>query len=196
MAGCTDGAERINLFALVVYIPDPLAKFLDDLRRELTPGCLPRAHVTILPPRPLAVGVGVATEAARAVLSGFAPFNIVPGDVEIFRTSNVIYLGIKEGERELREIYRALNRGPLAATEPFPYHPHVTLAQELAPGQVQPLYQLAAGALGRLSSFAPHPRRTRVLCPVEGRRSLAGSSRVSPSGRRCWVMRNIHAWVC
>jgi 2'-5' RNA ligase len=171
MAGCTDGAERINLFALVVYISDPLAKFLDDLRRELTPGCLPRAHVTILPPRPLAVGVGVATEAARAVVSGFAPFNIVPGGVEIFRTSNVIYLGIKEGERELREIYRALNRGPLAATEPFPYHPHITLAQDLTPGQVQPLYQLARE---RWAAF-PASRRIRAerACFVQSRADAA-----------------------
>ena len=37
MAVCPDGAERMNLFALVVYIPDPLAKFLDDLREELVP---------------------------------------------------------------------------------------------------------------------------------------------------------------
>lgn len=171
MDGCTNGAERINLFALVVYIPDPLAKFLDDLRRELTPGCLPRAHVTILPPRSIAVGVGAATEAARAVVSGFAPFDIVPGDVEIFRTTNVIYIGIKEGERELREIYRALNQGPLAADEPFPYHPHVTLAQDLKPDQVQPLYQLARN---RWAAF-PHSRRIHAerACFVQSRADAA-----------------------
>src|SRR5579862_2140914 len=143
MAVRPDGAERMNLFALVVYILDPLAKFLDDLRRELTPGCLPRAHVTMLPPRPLSVSAATATEAARKVVSGFAPFEIVPGDVEIFRTTNVIYIGIKQGERELREIYRALNQGPLTGPECFPYHPHITLAQELKPEQVQPLYELA-----------------------------------------------------
>ena len=25
--------ERLNVFALVIYIPDPLGSFLDDLRR-------------------------------------------------------------------------------------------------------------------------------------------------------------------
>ena len=171
MGSCTNGAERINLFALVVYIAHPLAKFLDDLRRELTPGCLPRAHVTILPPRALSAGVGVATETARAVVSGFAPFDIVPGEVEIFRATNVIYISIKEGERELREIYRALSQGSLAAAEPFPYHPHITLAQNLTPDQVQPLYELAKT---RWAAF-PHSRRIHAerACFVQSRADAA-----------------------
>jgi len=143
MDGCTNGAERINLFALVVYIPDPLAGFLDDLRRELTPGCLPRAHVTILPPRPLAVGASAATPKARSVVSGFAPFEVVAGDIEIFSATDVIYIGIKQGERELREVYSALSQGAFAAEEQFPYQPHITLAQDLKPGQVEPIYELA-----------------------------------------------------
>ncbi|HLM99018.1 MAG TPA: 2'-5' RNA ligase family protein [Bryobacteraceae bacterium] len=143
MAGSTNGAEHINLFALVVYIPDPLARFLDDLRRELTPGCLPRAHVTILPPRPLIFGVDVATERARSVVSGFAPFDIRPGEVEIFQSTDVIYIGIKDGELELRELYRTLNTGSLACDEQYPFEPHITLAQDLKPGQVQEIVELA-----------------------------------------------------
>ena len=143
MDGCTNGVERINLFALVVYIPDPLARFLDDLRKELTPGCLPRAHVTILPPRPLAISVDAATERARSVVSGFAPFDIVAGEVQVFKSTDVIYIGIKEGERELRELYGALSTGSLASNEPYPYHPHITLAQDLKPGQSAQAYQLA-----------------------------------------------------
>ena len=45
--------DRINSFALVSYIPEPLAGFLDRLRQELVPNCFLRAHVTILPPRPI-----------------------------------------------------------------------------------------------------------------------------------------------
>jgi 2'-5' RNA ligase len=141
---CSNGADRINLFALVVYIPDPLAAFLDHLRRELVPGCLPRAHVTILPPRPLAVDARAAIEVARAQVSGFPSFEITAGDVEIFPRTNVIYIGIQEGERELREMHRALNKGALAFDEPFEYHPHITLAQELIPSEVQPLYEHAS----------------------------------------------------
>ena len=42
--------QRLNVFALVVYIPDPLGRFLDDLRRELVPHYNPHAHVSVLPP--------------------------------------------------------------------------------------------------------------------------------------------------
>jgi 2'-5' RNA ligase len=143
MAFSPNGAERINLFALVFYFPDPLARFLDDLRKELVPGCLPRAHVTILPPRPLRADVDSAIEQLRTTVPGFAPFDIAAGEIELFPTSDVIYIGIKQGERELREMYRALNKGPLAFQEPLQYHPHITLAQGLKPEQVTPLYELA-----------------------------------------------------
>jgi len=158
MAFATDGAPRINLFALVVYIPEPLAGFLDDLRKELVPDCLPRAHVTILPPRPLQAGTDAAIEQARIVAGGFAPFDIATGEVEIFPTTDVIYIGIQSGERELREMYRALNQGPLAFREPFPYHPHITLAQNLPADRVQSLYKLARK---RWAAF-PHSRHLRA----------------------------------
>ncbi len=154
----SNGAERINLFAIVVYIPDPLAKFLDDLRKELVPGCKPRAHVTMLPPRPLAADLDAATRHARAVVSGCAPFEIGAGEIEIFPGTHVIYLGIKGGERELREMYRALNVGPLAFQEAFPYYPHITLAQGLMPDDVRPLYELARQ---RWAAFR-HSRRLRA----------------------------------
>jgi 2'-5' RNA ligase len=158
MAVGPHGAERINLFALVVYIPDPLARFLDDLREELVPSCLPCAHVTMLPPRPVSGDLGGAIEHARTLVSGFAPFDIVPGDVEIFPRTDVIYIGIRQGEPELREVYRALNRGPLSFQEPFPYHPHITLAQGMPPDRVKPLYELACR---RWAGF-PHSRRIRA----------------------------------
>jgi 2'-5' RNA ligase len=146
-----NGAERINLFALVVYIPDPLATFLDDLRRELVPGCFVHAHVTILPPRPLRGESGPAIERARDVVAAYKPFEIEAGEVEIFPSTDVIYLGIKKGERELREMYSALNGGPLAFREEFPYHPHITLAQNLQPQQVA---ELAALARRRWAEFS------------------------------------------
>jgi|SRR5579871_563112 len=158
MDGCTNGAERINLFALVVYIPDPLARFLDDLRRELTPGCKPRAHVTILPPRSLAVTAESAIEKARTIVSGFAPFEMVAGEVEIFPSTDVVYIGLTQGTRELRELYRALNDGSLAAEELYSYEPHITLAQDLQPEEVDRVFALAR----KRWTAAPHSRRIRA----------------------------------
>ena len=158
MAVCPDWAGGVNLFALVVYIPDPLARFLDDLREELVPACLPRAHVTILPPRPVSAEVSEVIEHARTLVAGFAPFDIAAGEVEMFPSTDVIYINIKQGEAELREVNRALNRGPLSFQDPFPYHPHITLAQDLPPDQVKPLYELACD---RWATFR-HSRHIRA----------------------------------
>jgi 2'-5' RNA ligase len=55
-------------------------------------------------------------------------------------------------------MHQALNHGPLAVEEPFPYHPHITLAQDLEPHQVQPIYELARQ---RWATFG-HSRRFRA----------------------------------
>src|SRR5580704_15314205 len=123
--------ERLNVFALVIYIPGPLGQFLDDFRRKLVPGCNPHAHVSLLPPRPLAVDWQVASEQVRTVLNGWTPFEIELTGIEIFPVTNVIYLQVGSGADELRQVHQAMNAGSLEFQEPFPYHPHITLAQEL-----------------------------------------------------------------
>lgn len=136
--------EPPNLYALVIYLPPPLGDFLDDLRREMVPGCNPHAHISVLPPRTLPVSGEAAMEEARRMVAGFAPFDIELGDIEIFPITEVIYISVKGGTRQLREMHRALNQGVWSFAEPFPYHPHLTLAQEIDSGQVAPLRELAA----------------------------------------------------
>ena len=158
MGSLTEGPARTNLYALVIYIPDPLGRFLDDLRRELVPGCIPRAHVTVLPPRPLAVNAQAAADEVRRGTRGFAPFELELGRVSIFQATDVIFIDLARGASELREMYTALNAGGLAYKEPFPYHPHVTLAQGLEPENVEELHQTA---VRRWTEFS-HARSLRA----------------------------------
>ncbi len=139
-----DGEARLNCFALVAYIPDPLGRFLDNLRRELVPGCQPRAHVTILPPRPLFSEPEAASEQVGATALEAEPFEVLCGDVAIFPVTDVVYLELRAGTRELRDLHRRLNTKHLEFQEPFPYHPHITLAQELPAGSVREVAELAA----------------------------------------------------
>src|SRR6266705_2495714 len=97
----SNGEDLVNCFSLVTYIPDPLRKFLDDLRRELVPGCVPAAHVTILPPRPLSGTPQEAIDTIRARIPSFSPFEIETGEVVVFPISDVVYLSIKEGHKRL-----------------------------------------------------------------------------------------------
>jgi 2'-5' RNA ligase len=124
--------EGLNVYALVIYIPDPLGRFLDDLRRELAPGCNPHAHVSVLPPRPLAVEWEEASQFARELAGNSAPFDVELSDVSMFPVTNVVYLEVGKGAPELVAMHRATACGPLGFDEPFVYHPHITLAQEIA----------------------------------------------------------------
>jgi 2'-5' RNA ligase len=135
--------ERLNVFALVVYIPGPLGKFLDDLRRELVPSYNPHAHVSLLPPRPLAVDWRLASEQARALTDRWLPFEVELTGIEIFPVTDVIYIQVGRGIAELQRMHEALNAGVLKFQDPFPYHPHITLAQELPRERVAPASELS-----------------------------------------------------
>ena len=135
--------KRLNIYALVIYIPDPLGKFLDDLRRDLVPGCNPHAHVSLLPPRPLAVEWPVASDQVRDTLQGWRPFEVELGAIQIFPVTNVIYIEVGRGAAELRQVHQAMNTGALAFQEPFAYHPHITVAQEIPLDKVTETNDLA-----------------------------------------------------
>jgi hypothetical protein len=133
----------LKQFALVSYIPHPLGTFLDELRLELVPNCSPHAHVTILPPRPLRSCAHDAAEELTLLATRFGDFEVELGDVEMFPQSKVIYIGLRRGELELHRMYRALNQGAVSFCEPYPYHPHITLVQNVDPQQVPPMFQMA-----------------------------------------------------
>ena len=143
--GCSNGGgSPINSFALVSYLPDPLAGYLDRLRTELVTECHAKAHVTVLPPRPLGCA---ADDAWREILDGlqdFQPFRVELGQIEIFPQTQVVYLSLNAGHAALKRLHQALNAGCVAFEEPFDYHPHITLGQDLEPSKVSAAADLAA----------------------------------------------------
>ncbi len=146
----SDVGAGINSFALVSYIPDPLGSFLNRLRSELIPGCVARSHVTILPPRELAVSSETASMELRQGVQPFRPFSLRVSDIHLFEVTSVIYLGISAGSQKLQEMHDALNRGGLRVDEPHIFHPHVTLAQNFDPSLVP---ELLATAKARWAEF-------------------------------------------
>lgn len=154
--------ERLNMFALVIYIPPPLGTFLDDLRCELVPDYKPHAHVSVLPPRPLQVEWEAASGQARALTEAWAPFDVGLTTVEVFPQTEVIYLEIGAGGGELHELHRAMNTRALEFGEPYEYHPHITLAQNIPHKQVA---EMTAVARRRWEEFRGS-RRFRADCAV------------------------------
>ncbi|HEV2198466.1 MAG TPA: 2'-5' RNA ligase family protein [Bryobacteraceae bacterium] len=154
MSGSDVGEVKINSFAVVSYFTGPLAEYLTRLRRELVADCEARAHLTVLPPRPMEGSVEDATRGLFHGVQDFQPILVELGGVELFPESRVIYVSVKTGQAELERMHDALNTGGMAFEEPFPYHPHITLAQDLPPESI-------AAVLDRARSHWnnwPHPR--------------------------------------
>lgn len=136
--------ERINSFALVSYVPDPLATFLDQLRQELVPRCFLRAHISILPPRTLLVPPDEAWRQICEMTPMFPPFDVQLTDLRVFPGSNVIYLAVGgDVDRGIMKMHAVLNSNALESAEAFEFVPHITLAQELEPGDVAGVTEIA-----------------------------------------------------
>jgi hypothetical protein len=130
-SSCTDIAGRINQYALVAYIGGKLGDFLLNLRQEIVPGCNLRSHVSILPPRPLAGTEADATSFVQRSSRIQPAFLVGLDEVEVFPVTNVIYIAVGVGLPDLHRMHGALNANSLQYAEPFAYHPHITLAQEI-----------------------------------------------------------------
>ena len=144
------GAERIDSFALVCYLPGALGAFIDRLRAELVVTCSARSHVTVLPPRKLAGPESLAKCQVAGYLPDCTPFRIDLGRVEVFPETKVVYLGLNCGSDRLRAMHDNLNTSALGFPEPFEYHPHVTLAQGL---HVDDVAEATALATARWAEF-------------------------------------------
>lgn len=146
--------ELINSFAVVAYLDDPIARFVDSLRRELTPGCRHRAHVTVLPPRPLWIPTDEAIERAGQILSRFEPFQLTLGTVTAFESTHVVKVSLQSGLNELRTLHDILNTGPFEQAEEYDYVPHITLSHDLTGEECAKHLALAQA---RWATFSPPP---------------------------------------
>jgi len=131
----TNGGDG-QLYALIGFIPGPLGDYLDLMRQELIPGCPFRSHVTILPPRKLRGAPGDLSADLARRLEIMEALEISIGEIEVFAATNVIYLAIQTGREALDCAHDLLAQGVFASEEPYPFHPHITLAQEFPAGRL------------------------------------------------------------
>lgn len=126
-----------GFFALVSYIPDPLGSFLDGMRRSLPGYEFAQAHITILPPRRVALPAERASAYALETLRKFPPFDVNFRSVRRFEPTNILYLPLAAGNSCVNEMHQELNSGELAAEEEFEFVPHVTLGGPIPPHELQ-----------------------------------------------------------
>jgi 2'-5' RNA ligase len=130
MGSCSAGVGANPLYALVSYIPGNLGTYLNRLRHDLVSTCSLLSHLTFLPPRHLAADPEALSRELNRKLIGIESFPVVLGEVEIFESTNVVYIGLEQGSHMVRQIHTGLAGGLFTYDEPFPFHPHITLAQE------------------------------------------------------------------
>lgn len=143
MGCCSVPGEPINQYALVTYLPDELGCFLDQLRRDLVAQCNARSHLSLLPPRPLLVSPAEAESQILSLSRMTQPFVVRIDGVGVFPKTSVVYLELSAGMHELSNLHDRLAVGAFEFNEPYPFHPHITLAQNFEAETVEERLELA-----------------------------------------------------
>ncbi|MFI2184777.1 2'-5' RNA ligase family protein [Streptomyces sioyaensis] len=121
-----------------IAVPEPYGSFLQRQREGFGDPAAPGipTHITLLPPTEVSAGAlpGIERHLAE-VAAGFRPFPLRLEGTGTFRPlSPVVYVKVTEGEAgctALQARIRAAS-GPCARELQFPYHPHVTVAHNIA----------------------------------------------------------------
>jgi 2'-5' RNA ligase len=122
-------------FALIGFVPGALGEYLNLMRRQLVPGCTFKSHVTLLPPQVLSESAADLSKSLHYKLLAVQALEIGLGEVEAFPATGVVFLGIAAGRSVLEQVHGLLAQDKFSGEEAFPFHPHVTLAQDFAPLQ-------------------------------------------------------------
>ena len=136
-----------------VAIPQPHATVLTNWRRQVGDphADLVWPHVTLLPPTRVP---GDALDDVDAHLAAAAaeqePFVMHLAGTGTFRpTSPVVFIQVATGVGQCEVLERAIRCGPLDRRLEFPYHPHVTVAQEIDDAGLDEAYDGLAGFVAR-----------------------------------------------
>ena len=125
---------------VAVGIPEPYTSELQGWRERLGD---PNAsdippHVTLLPPTELATDdLDEVEEHLRDVAERHAPFTMHLRGSGTFRPiSPVVFVPLVQGIGECERLEAQVRSGPLLREVRFPYHPHVTVAHDVAEQQL------------------------------------------------------------
>ncbi len=120
-----------------VPIPEPWATELQDYRVGLGDATATQVptHITLVPPTEVAGDELPVIEKHLAEASADVPaFEILLRGTGTFRpVSEVVFVMLASGISQCEQLALRLRSGPLDRPLNFPYHPHVTVAHDVAP---------------------------------------------------------------
>ncbi len=147
LAGPADAADLADI-GVAIGIPEPYRTELQDWRERLGDpnATLIIPHVTLLGPTTVSLADLPAIERHLAhTARPNDPFTIRLRGSGTFRPlSPVIFVALVAGEARCATLAAAVRSGPLERPLNFPYHPHVTVAHDIAEDGLDRAYEALA----------------------------------------------------
>ncbi len=140
--GAPDAGDTIQI-GIAVDIPDPWGGMLTRRRIEAGDPLAVPAHVTLLGPTEISASALPAVEAHLArVAAVYLPFTLHLRGTGTFRpVTQVVFVAVAAGISKCELLAAAINAAPELHREArFPYHPHVTVAQDVPPEVLDKVY--------------------------------------------------------
>jgi 2'-5' RNA ligase len=154
-AGRTGPDPDARTIGVTVGIPEPWGSRLDTFRLRIGDAAargVP-AHLTLLGPTLVPVAAAPAIEEhLAAVATRFPPFPLHLRGAGTFRpVTPVVFVAVAAGISECEALADAIRTGPLDRELSYPYHPHVTVAHDVAPEILDAAYDGMADFAARFS---------------------------------------------
>jgi 2'-5' RNA ligase len=155
--GVPETGDTIQI-GIAVDIPEPWGGMLTRRRVEAGDPLVVPAHVTLLGPTEIPVAALPAVERHLAeVAAAHLPFTLHLRGTGTFRPiTQVVFVAVAAGISECELLAAAITAAPELRRETrFPYHPHVTVAQDVAPEALDRAYEDLAdfSAMFEVASF-------------------------------------------
>ncbi|MDN4644642.1 2'-5' RNA ligase family protein [Arthrobacter sp. PsM3] len=127
----TDGVS----IGVILGFPDEIAEELQRWRASFgdpMAAVIP-AHITLVTTT-MTQDWEATRNHVREIASKQEPFNVTIAGTGSFRpVSPVVFLNVEDGFGDCVSLHQQLQTGPLERELPFAYHPHVTVAHDVAP---------------------------------------------------------------
>ncbi|WP_040338473.1 2'-5' RNA ligase family protein [Candidatus Blastococcus massiliensis] len=140
----SESAGGAAVIGVVVPVPEPWAQLLVDWRSKVgdPQATLVPPHVTLLPPTEIAAADRPAVaEHLAGVARAHPPFPMHLAGTGTFRpVSDVVFVAVARGIGDCELIAGDVRTGPLDRPLAYPYHPHVTVAHDVATDMLELAY--------------------------------------------------------
>jgi len=129
------GDPTETVIGVALPVPEPHGPVLQAWRREFGDplGEVIPAHITLIPPTPVRVDLlpEVVEHLSKAATTT-SPFRVrLRGTATFEPVSPVVFVVVAEGISNCETLAGMLRQGPLDITLSYPYHPHVTVVQNM-----------------------------------------------------------------